>query len=129
MLDFVTGAHKNFKHTSPRKPQHLPHPHVLTTYGTKFEYAADAELSSILGKEGKKFIQEVTVNFLYYAIAVDCKMITALGCISTQQYNPTENTMKKAKLFLDYAATPSDTIVTFRASGMILAVHSDTLYI
>ena len=37
--------------------------------------------------------------------------------------------MKKVKLFLDYAETHPDAIVTFRASDMILAVHSDASYL
>ena len=37
--------------------------------------------------------------------------------------------MKKVKQFLDYAATHPDAIVTYRASGMTLAVHSDASYL
>ena len=36
MLGYFTEALKHFKHMSPRKPQHQPHPHVLLTYGAKF---------------------------------------------------------------------------------------------
>ena len=68
-------------------------------------------------------MQEVTDTFLSYAI------LTALGSIATQQANPDENTMKKVELFLDYAATHPDAIVTFQYSNMIPAVHSKALYI
>ena len=37
--------------------------------------------------------------------------------------------MKKIKKFLDYDTTHSDTIVTYQASDMILAVHSDASYL
>ena len=37
--------------------------------------------------------------------------------------------MRKIKQFLDYAATHPDTNVTYRASDMILAVHSDASYL
>ena len=103
MLDHVTEALKRFKHTSPRKMQHQLHPHVLPIYGAKVQYATDADSYLILVKEVNNFIQKVTVTFLYCAIAAGWKIITSLGSIVTQQANPTENKMKKVKLFLDYA--------------------------
>ena len=56
-------------------------------------------------------------------------MFTALGYIATQQVNPTEDMIKKVQLFLDYSVTHPDSIVTFRASDMILAVYSDASYL
>ena len=56
-------------------------------------------------------------------------MLTALVSIDTQQANPTDNTTKKVKLFLYYAATHPDAIVTYQASNIILAVHSDASYL
>ena len=37
--------------------------------------------------------------------------------------------MKKARQLLDYVATQEDAIVTFQASDMVLAVHSDASYL
>ena len=37
--------------------------------------------------------------------------------------------MKKAKHFLDYAATHPDTTITYRASDMVLAAHSNASYL
>jgi hypothetical protein len=56
-------------------------------------------------------------------------MLTALGSIATQQANPTKNTMIKVKQFLDYASTHSNAIVTYHASDMVLAAHSDASYL
>jgi hypothetical protein len=67
--------------------------------------------------------------FLYYARCVDSTMLTALGSISTQQANPTKNTMIKIKQSLDYAFTHPDAIVTYQASDMVLAAHSDASYL
>ncbi len=53
----------------------------------------------------------------------------ALGSIATQQANLTENTMKKVQQFLDYASSHPDAIITCHASDMILAGHSDALYL
>jgi hypothetical protein len=48
--------------------------------------------------------------------------------IATEQAKPTEQTMEKVKQLLDYCATQEDAIITFNASKMILAVHSDAGY-
>jgi hypothetical protein len=54
-------------------------------------------------------------------------MLAALESIATQQANPTENMMKKVRQFLDYASTRPDAIVTYHASDMVLAGHSNAL--
>ena len=56
-------------------------------------------------------------------------MLPALGSIATKQAAPTEKTMQKVKQNLDYAATHPDAIITYCASGMVLAAHSDASYL
>ena len=56
-------------------------------------------------------------------------MLVALGSLATQQANPTQNTMMKAKQLLDYAATHPNAIVTYNASDMVLAAHSNASYL
>jgi hypothetical protein len=52
-------------------------------------------------------------------------MLPALGMLVTQQATPTKNTMKKIKQFLDYTSTNPDAVVTYHASNVVLARHSD----
>ena len=68
-------------------------------------------------------------TLLYYAQAVDCTMISALGFIATQQASPTANTMRNIKQLLDYAATHMDAAVTYRVRNMVLAAHRDVSYL
>jgi hypothetical protein len=56
-------------------------------------------------------------------------MLVALGLLAVEQANPAENTMKKCKQFLDYAATQEDAVITYRNSNMVLAIHSDASYL
>ena len=56
-------------------------------------------------------------------------MLTALSAIASAQANPTQETMKKCKKFLNYAATHPDAVLTYRASDMVLACHSDASYL
>ena len=85
--------------------------------------------SPLLNKEKKKFVQEVTGVFLYYARAVDSTMLVALSAIAAEQGSPTENTLKRVNQFLDYAATHPEATITYHASDMKLAIHSDASYL
>ena len=85
MLTYVTAALKRFNHTQPRKPQHQPYPHIKPIYVSTAQYTTHTNTSPPLTPEDKKFIQEVTGTFLYYARAVYTTMLTALNTISTQQ--------------------------------------------
>ena len=68
-------------------------------------------------------------TFLYYGRAVDGTMLTALSAIASEQALPTENTIRKAQKFMDYAATHPDAVLTYRKSDILLAVHNDALYL
>ena len=128
MPGYVAEALHRFQHPPPTQPQHQPHKHTVPTYGQKTQYETIDE-SAELDKKGKTYIQHVTGTFLYYARAVDPTMLVALSAIASAQANPTIETMAKCKLFLDYAATHPDAIITYRASDMVLAVHSDASYL
>ena len=93
------------------------------------KYAKGADDSPLLAKADKKFVQQVTGVFLFYARAVDSNMMTALSTISSEQATPTENTMKKCKQFLDYAALQEEAILTYKKSDMVLAIHNDASYL
>ena len=56
-------------------------------------------------------------------------MLVEISSIASEHSNPTNTTMKNVKKFVKYAASHQDTIVTYYASGMILACHSDTSYL
>ena len=126
---YVETALKRFKHEKPDKPQNQPYPHNPKQYGAKAQYAEATDESPLLGKEDKKFIQEVTGTFLFYARAVDATMLTALSSLASEQSAPTQRTMEKCKQFLDYAATQEDAVLTYRKSDMVLAIHSDASYL
>jgi len=48
---------------------------------------------------------------------------------AAQSSNPTEDTMQYAMQFLEYVAMQEEAVLTFKASNMILAVHSDASYL
>ena len=53
----------------------------------------------------------------------------SLRSLATHQANPTKTTLKQVVQLLDYAARHADAIVTYHASNMILAAHSNASYL
>eukprot|EP00956_Cyclotella_meneghiniana_P027262 scaffold60751_cov36-Cyclotella_meneghiniana.AAC.6 len=126
---YVGAALTRFQHPTPTKPQNQPYPHNPKKYGQKAQYVEPMDESPLLDKNDKRFVQEVTGTFLFYARAVDATMLTALSSLASEQCSPTERTMEKVKQFLDYAASQEDAVITYRASDMVLAIHSDASYL
>jgi hypothetical protein len=60
---------------------------------------------------------------------VDSTILVALSTIASAQATPTKDTMLKIKKHLNYVATHPDAILSYKASNMILAVHSDASYL
>ncbi|KAL7487198.1 hypothetical protein ACHAW6_012800 [Cyclotella cf. meneghiniana] len=92
-------------------------------------FFASEDESPFLDKKDKQFIQQVTGMFLFYVQGVDVRMLTALSAIALEQSSPTEETMKKVKQFLDYAASQEDAVIAYKASDMVEAVYSDASYL
>jgi hypothetical protein len=70
----------------------------------------------------------VTGTLLYYGRAVDNTILPALSAIVTKQAEPMEKTKDTIKQMLDYCASQEEAIISYSASKMILAVHSNAGY-
>jgi hypothetical protein len=126
---YVKAALTRFKHDKPAKPQNQPYPHSPIQYGEKAQYVEAEDESPPLNKDDKRFIQELTGTFLFYARAVNPTMLVALGSLAVVQANPMERTMRKCLQLLDYAASQEDAVITYCKSDMVLAIHSDVSYL
>ena len=129
MLGYVAEDLTIFRHKHLRKTQDQTYPHTKQNYCAKAQYAKATDESPPLSKEHNVFVQEVTVTLLYYAREVDPTMLTSLGSTAEQKSNPIEQTMQKLKQLLDYTASHTDAILTYQATEMVLAGHSDTSYL
>ena len=129
MPNYIPDALKNFKRKKPKIWQGSPHQHTVPNYGAKRQFIETESNEQVLGKEAKKYIQQVLGTFLYYARVVDPTMIVALSAIASEQSSPTRAKMKKFDQFLDYAASQEQDVLTYEAPDMVLAVHSDALYL
>ena len=130
MKGYINDVCTRFGHPDPRKPEHSPHLHWEIIYSAKQQYANnDVDTSPPLDVTCIKWCQGVIGCLLYYARAVDNKLLMTLSAIGASQASATENTCNEINKLLNYCATyPSDGI-TYRASNMGLAALSHTSFL
>jgi hypothetical protein len=85
--------------------------------------------ASLLDNKAKQFIQQVCGKFLFPGRAVDSTFLCPISAIALQSSKPTEDTMQQTLQLLDYLATQEDAVLSYHASNMVLAVHSNTHYL
>jgi hypothetical protein len=128
MAPYLQKALRQFDNVIPTQRQDSPYPYIEPKYGAKQQFAA-YDRTTPVGKEEQKYVQQVTGKFNWYARAVDGTMLTPISALTAQQAKPTQATMKKVQHFLDYAATQEPAVTSYRASDMVLAIHSDAGYL
>ncbi|KAL7425592.1 hypothetical protein ACHAXH_000063, partial [Discostella pseudostelligera] len=129
MSNYIADLLLKFNHPPPKKPQHAPHAHREIVYGAKEQLLPDADASPPLDEAGVKRVQAIVGSLLYYARAVDNKLLATLSAISSQQANATKHTERAVNQLLDYVATYPNDGTTYRASTMVLAAHSDASFL
>ena len=129
MPGYIESARQQLGHPIPAKRQDSPYPHVTPNYGAKKQYAEEVDASPPLDKEGTRRIQQINGKFLFLGQAINSTVLKALGSLGTQQAEPTEETNKQANQLIDYLVSQEEAVLTFRASNMVLAVHSDASYL
>ena len=82
MKGYINEMLLKYDHPRLCKPQHAPHAHHKITYGAKEQLIPDADTSQPLDETGIKCIKGIIGSLLYYARAVDNKLLTTLSAIS-----------------------------------------------
>jgi hypothetical protein len=129
MPGYKAKAFKQFQHKMPGEPQHSLFPTKPIKYGAKKQYTMQESTAPLLDKKVKKFIQQVCEKLLFLGRAVDSPLLCPISAIASQSAAPTQDTMKHTLQLLDYLATHEEAVLTYHASDMILATHSDTSYL
>jgi len=127
MAPYLQKALRQFDNIVPTKRHNTPYPHIEPKYGARQQYA-EYDTSAPVGKDEQKHVQQVTGKFNWYARGVDGTLLTPISALSAQQAKPMQLTMQHVKQF-DYAATQEPAVTTYRASDMVLAIHSDAGYL
>jgi hypothetical protein len=126
MPGYVQRQLEKYKHAVSLRPQHCPYSPEPKKYGAEAQSPLPVDTSDALDDKDIKRVQKIVGSILYYARAVD---MTALSTIASEQTKGTEHTLEKALQVLDYLATHPDATVRFRASDMIMNIHSDASYL
>jgi len=127
MAPYLQKALRQFDNIVPTHRHDSHYPHIELKYGAK-QYA-EYDMSAPVGKDEQKLLQQVTGKFNWYASGVDGTLLMPISALSAQQAKPTQARMKCVKQFLDYAATQEPAVTTYRASDMVLAIHSNAGYL
>jgi hypothetical protein len=77
----------------------------------------------------KRIQEQVSGTLLYYARAVDDTLLMAFGTIAAQQAKGTTTMNDAVNQLLDYCHKHPNAIVRYRASDMVLKIHSDASYL
>ena len=116
MPGYINNLFIKFKHLQPHKPRLSLYTCLPVSYGAKTRLTPESDTSAVLDDKHKHRIQEIIGSLLYYARAVDNKLLVALSAITACQSKATVVTEQAVHLMLDYVATyPNDDIV-YRAS-------------
>jgi hypothetical protein len=129
MPGYVDKALRQFQHATPTAPQHTLFPSMPIKYGAQTQYTKAPSTSPPLDQKGKKIIQQVCGKFLFLGQAVDPTLLCSISAIASQSSKPTFDTLYQTKQLLDYIATQDEAVLTYNASDMVLAIHSDASYL
>jgi hypothetical protein len=105
MLGYIFNVCTRHKYPMPTRCQLSPHKHCKIIFGQTTQLTHVDPYSPPLSTEDDKRIQGVTGALLYYARAVDNKLIATLSALSSQQATTTEATNVAMNQVLDYLAT------------------------
>ncbi len=86
MPGYIDNLLLKFKHPHPLKPRLSPYTCLPISYGTKTQFLPDEDISELLDDAHKHRIQEIIGFLLYYARAVDNKLLVPLSAM--QPNNP-----------------------------------------
>jgi hypothetical protein len=125
---YVKKALKQFRHEM-KHWQHSLYPCAPIKYRATKQYATPESTAPPLNAQRKCFIQQLCGKFLYLGRAIDSTLLCPISALAAQSSNPTKDTMRCATRLLDYLGTQEEAILTYNASDMILAVHSDASYL
>jgi hypothetical protein len=129
MSNYIDNLLIKYNHPKPSKPQHSPHACREIVYGANQQLVPEPDNSALLDVAGIKQVQGIIGSLLYYAQAIDNKLLATISTISAQQAKAMENMAKAVHQLLDYVATYPHDRITYCPSNMVLPAHSDASYL
>jgi hypothetical protein len=129
MPGYIPATLHKFQHPAPLRPQHLPHHWHRPNYGVPTQLTPPADESKPLPPGGIQRLQQIIGTLLYYAGAMDPTLLVALGTLGSAQAKGTEATAAATVHLLNYCTMNPDACLCYKASDMVLYIHSDASYL
>eukprot|EP00804_Cyclotella_cryptica_P012930 CCRYP_002289-RA/>CCRYP_002289-RA protein AED:0.24 eAED:0.24 QI:0/0/0/1/0.5/0.33/3/0/1110 len=129
MPRYIDKVLQRFQHPVPSSPQNGPYKPFPKKYGAAAHDPIPTDASAPLDSDDQKRIQQIVGALLYYARAVDNTILLSLSAIASEQAHPTQLTHTNCQQLLDYCALHPHAVVRFKASDMVLNIHSDASYL
>jgi hypothetical protein len=129
MPGYIKAALHKYQHPAPARPEHAPHTWNPPSYGDKMQFVSEPTPSPAISDKDVNKLQQLTGTLIYYARAVDPTLIMPINVLASEQPNATEVTADKIIKLLNYCNTHPETKIRYRASDMILHIHSDASYL
>jgi hypothetical protein len=127
MPGYVAKALEHFQHAPTRRDDHSPHAWSKPVYGAQPQLTSPVDDTALLPPSALTRIQEITGTLLFYARAIDCTMLVALGTLAYNKSKGTQATFQALTQLMNYSSTHPDDIVRYTASDMYLHIHSNAL--
>eukprot|EP00804_Cyclotella_cryptica_P019388 CCRYP_021122-RA/>CCRYP_021122-RA protein AED:0.40 eAED:0.40 QI:0/-1/0/1/-1/1/1/0/255 len=103
-------------------------PATPINYGARQQYAKAPSTATPSTQRARNSSNKSVENSSSSA-AVDPTLLCPISAIASQSSKPTVETLKQTKQLLDYIATQDEAVLTYNASDMVLAIHSDASYL
>eukprot|EP00804_Cyclotella_cryptica_P005556 CCRYP_003061-RA/>CCRYP_003061-RA protein AED:0.38 eAED:0.32 QI:0/0/0/1/0/0/3/0/444 len=126
---FADKVLQRFQHPVPSSPQNGPYKPYPKKYGAAAQDPIPMDASAPLDSNGQKRTQQIVGALLYYVHTVNNTILLSLSAIASEQAHPTQLIQKRCQQLLDYCASHPDAVVRFKASDMVLNIHSDASYL
>ena len=101
MPGYIEKQLSKYNHPTPKRPQHVPYPCALKTYGKSAQDPIATNNSPPAGQEGITHVQKFVGSILYYAHSVDSTPLVSLNTLASKQAQAIEKKIKNMKHMLD----------------------------
>jgi hypothetical protein len=116
----------NIKH---QENPNMHHTNILTCNTEQPFNTSSWKIPPPFNATGITLLQQIIGTFFYYARAINITMLVALGTLGAAQAKGTKATAEASTKLLNYAATHPYVTIQFKASNMVLHVHSNASYL
>ena len=125
MNGYIESLLIKYGHPRPHTPHISLHKHCELKYGSKEQLTPEEDTSPSLDNNETKCIQGIVGAFLYYARAVDNKLLVGLSAIGVQHEAATQRTNEAINQLLYYSATYLTDGIHYCSGDIIFCDQSD----